>query len=93
MDGGEWGDTHDRALGVRLEAAGGATPALVLVNPHPRARRFVLPRGHWVPTLCSASADGQPEPQLLPRSDDLVAPHGACSVPARAVLVLLDNPG
>lgn len=93
MEGGDWGDAQDRALGVRLEAADGATPALLLVNPHPRARRFLLPPGLWAPVLCSASADGQPESTLLPRSDDLVAPHGACSVPARAVLVLLDNPG
>ena len=91
LAGTEWSDEHDRAMGIRLDAGHGAAPVLVLVNPHTRVRRFVLPAGRWSARLCSASLDGEPETDQQPHADALVAPHGACDVPARAVLILLDS--
>ncbi|MEY8878790.1 MAG: glycogen debranching protein GlgX [Leptothrix sp. (in: b-proteobacteria)] len=93
LAGGDWAETQDRAMGIRLDAGGAARAALVLVNPGAQPRRFVLPAGHWHTALCSASLDGVPEDGHQPRTDALIAPHGACAVPARSVLVLLDSTG
>ncbi|ACB34154.1 glycogen debranching enzyme GlgX [Leptothrix cholodnii SP-6] len=93
LAGADWAEERDRAMGVRLDAGQGAAAALLLFNPNASVRRFVLPAGRWVAQLCSASLDGEPGADQQPCVDDLVAPHGACDLPARAVLVLLDGLG
>lgn len=65
LHGAEWHDAMDRALAVRLAAAAGAHAdergdVLLLVNPQPGARRFVLPAGRWQAAFDSDSADGSP---------------------------------
>ncbi|WP_130481186.1 glycogen debranching protein GlgX [Sphaerotilus mobilis] len=89
LAGGDWGDPHDRAMGVRLDAGGDAAAVLLLVNPGTRSQRFVLPPGPWQTLLCSCTPDGAPGPQHTPRVDPLNAPDGACEVECRSMRVLV----
>ncbi len=92
LAGGDWGDPHDRAMAIRLDAGGDAAPVLLLINPGTRSQRFVLPPGPWQTLLCSCTPDGAPGAQHTPRIDPLNAPDGACEVECRSMRLLVHQP-
>ncbi len=76
LAGAAWHDPHDRAFGLRI-----AADQLLLFNPAPIARHFVLPAGCWQVIVDSA------EPQHAGRRSAV----GGCEVAAHGLYLLRDT--
>ena len=86
MHDGDWGDSQDRTLLIRLQAAADAQAVLVSVHPHHIAREARLPDPgpgrRWVALFDSSRPGGAPDPEAAALAAGAVA-----VLPARALLI------